>query len=99
MNKFEQGPQATSFEDMDFQQLESDPQYGPMLQEAALLFLKTEDREYFEREFSGELDEEGYLLKKDGGNSNTKPSQNIGGGKAIERVLAITKEKIRNNAK
>jgi len=82
---------------MDFVQMEKDPEYIPALQEAALEYLKTEDKEYFEREFNGELDPEGYLLKKDGSPSNTKPSQNIGGGKAMVRVLELAKERLRGN--
>ena len=82
---------------MDFESLEKDPEYSSALQEAALEYLRTEDREYFEREFNGELDSDGYLFKKDGSTSNTKPSQNIGGGKAMDRVLEIVKERIRSN--
>lgn len=96
MNKFEQGFKEAGFEDMSFQQLETDPRYSRILQEAALEALKTEDKEYFEREFNGELDAEGYLLRKDGTNSNTKPSQNISGGKVMRRALEIAKEKIKN---
>lgn len=83
---------------MSFEELERDSEYKDILQEAALEYLKTEDKEYFEREFSGELDNEGYLLKKDGSNSNTKPSMNIGGGKAMEAVLEKTKERLRSQS-
>lgn len=85
------------FEEMDFEQLEGDPEYSLVLQEAALEYLQTEDSEYFERDFTGELDSDGYLIRKDGKNSNTKPSQNIG-PKGMEYVAERTKEKLRNRA-
>lgn len=78
------------YNSMDFTQLEADPVAGPVLQEKALQFLRTEDSEFFNREFSGELDDDGYLTKKDGTSSNTKPSQNITGG--MQRVVEMTQE-------
>ncbi len=81
------------FEDMTFEQMESHPEYGPLFQDAALQFLKDKDPEYFNREFSGERDSDGYLFRKDGTNSNTRPSQNIS-GPGIKIVEAITKEEI-----
>ncbi len=50
-----------NYESMDFSQLEADPVAGPVLQEMALKYLKEENKDYFEREFTGELDSEGYL--------------------------------------
>ncbi len=77
--------------EFSYENIDSDARYQEMLEERSLEFLKTQDREYFEREFTGELDKEGYLIRKDGGRPNTKPSQNIGGGKALEQVLGLTK--------
>lgn len=82
------------YNSMDFTQLEADPIAGPILQEKALQFLRTEDSEFFNREFSGELDDDGYLTKKDGTSSNTKPSQNITGG--MQRVVEMTQEALRS---
>ncbi len=84
-----------NYESMDFSQIEADPVAGPVLQEMALKYLKEENKDYFEREFTGELDSEGYLDSKKGGSSNTKPSQNIGGGVAMEKVVEWTKEALR----
>ena len=84
-----------NYESMNFSQLEADPIAGPILQGKALEYLKTQDAEYFEREFTGELDSEGYLDAKKGGSSNTKPSQNIGGGKAMQWVIDETKAALR----
>ncbi len=70
---------AVSVEEMDFSQLEGDPIFGPILQEKALEYLKKQDAKYFESEFTGELDKDGYLISRKGSaSSNTKPSQNIG---------------------
>ena len=78
-----------------FSGLEGDPARESLLQQKALEYLKTEDAEYFNREFSGELDEEGYLYKKDGTTSNTKPSQNIGGGLAMEKVMQMVRAELK----
>ncbi|MDB5194808.1 MAG: hypothetical protein JWN50_822 [Parcubacteria group bacterium] len=90
MDNMERMP-GSQFDSMDFAALESDPATGPTLQEQALNYLRTKDSEFFNKEFSGELDSEGYLLKKDGTTSNLKPSQNIGGGAAMQRVEELTR--------
>jgi len=92
---FERFSSTSSHESMSFQELEKDEVAGPILQKKALEYLKEHDTEYFERDFTGNLDEEGYLVKKDGQTSSTKPSMNIGGGEAMERVVEMTKEELR----
>lgn len=84
-----------NYEDMDLDELLRDPVARPIVEQKALEYLQSEDAEYFNREFSGELDEEGYLYKKDGTTSNTKPSQNIGGGLAMERVMEMVRAELR----
>lgn len=78
--------------DMEWDTLSHDPVAKPILEEESLRYLQTEDAEWFNREFSGELDSEGYLLKKDGTNSNTKPSQNITGG--MQKVVEATRARL-----
>jgi len=90
----ESTPQS-AYESMDFDELLKDPVAGPILEHKALEYLQNENAEYFNREFSGELDEEGYLFKKDGTTSNTKPSQNIGGGLAMERVMEMVRAELK----
>ncbi len=89
----ESTPQSP-YESMDFDELLKDPVARPIVEQKALEYLKSEDSEYFNREFSGELDNEGYLFKKDGTTSNTKPSQNIGGGLAMEKVMEMVKAEL-----
>ena len=78
--------------EMSFQELEADEQAGPILQEVALQYLKEKDREFFDREFTGEIDQDGFLVAKKGGTENTKPSQNITG--VMEWVTTRTKERL-----
>lgn len=78
--------------DMELEALRNDPDGNRALEAAALEYLQTEDQEYFDREFTGELDEDGYLVNKDGTSSNTRPSQNITGG--LNRVIEMAKEKL-----
>jgi len=80
------------YDSMDFAQLEADSIAGPILQEVSLYWLKTYDKEYFDREFTGELDSEGYLKSKSGGSSNTKPSQTIQGN--ADTIAYMTKDKL-----
>ena len=67
----------TNYDAMDFSELEADAVAGPVLQEMALNHLKETQPEYFDREFTGELDPEGYLYLKSGSYPITRPSQNI----------------------
>ncbi|MFA5961397.1 MAG: hypothetical protein WC848_01800 [Parcubacteria group bacterium] len=72
--------------------MEDDPQFNQILQEESLDWLKTQNKEYFNREFTGALDEKGYLIGKDV-DSSTKPFQNIGGGKPMLEVLEHAKKR------
>ena len=87
-NSFEQ----TNSLDTDIARMENDPAWEALVQKKSLEYLQTADQEYFSNEFTGELDEAGYLIKKDGTSSNAKPFQNIGGGAALEQVIAAAKE-------
>jgi hypothetical protein len=87
-----------TYEAMDFNQLESDPTAGPVLQRVALNYLKTYHREYFDREFTGELDNKGYLIKKNGQESSTKPSQNLGGQSMCD-VVNMTRIELQKQEK
>lgn len=83
---------------MDFNRLEADPDAGPVLQRMALEYLLTDDRVYFEKFFTGDLDKDSYLIRKDEQKPNTKPSQNIGGGLAMLEVTRMTKENLRRRS-
>ena len=85
----------SNYGSMDFDELLKDPVAGPIVEKKALEYLQTEDAEYFNREFSGEMDDDGYLFKKDGTTSNTKPSQNIGGGLAMQKVMEMVKAELK----
>lgn len=82
-----------NFEGMDYGALERDPVFGPVLQEMALVYLKAVDTEYFDREYTGERDDAGYLKRKDGAAANTLPSQNVTSGMKV--VEEMTKQKLR----
>jgi hypothetical protein len=88
-----------AYESMSFDEIESDPAAGPVLQRVALNYLKTYNKEYFDREFTGELDKDGYLIRKDGQNANTKPSQNIGGGQFMTDVVNMTRIELKKQSK
>ncbi len=90
-----EGIPESNYESMGFNELERDLVAGPILQKKALEYLQSEGSEYFNREFSGELDDEGYLFKKDGATSNTKPSQNIGGGLAMQKVMDMVRAELK----
>lgn len=92
-----EAPVEVNYELMDPLQLESDPVARPILQEKALEYLKTEDKQWFQREFTGELTKDGYLIGKNG-SANTLPSQAIGGGIAMEKVLRMTREALVTSA-
>lgn len=89
--------ETTRFAVMNFNQLEADPIAGPILQQMALEFLKTHDKEYFEREFTGKLDKRGYLIPRfDANFPKIKPSQNISGDRmAVLEVVRMTMEKLK----
>jgi hypothetical protein len=71
-------------------QLEADPVASKVLQEKALQYLMTHDREWFMKNYDGSLDDEGYLREKSG-EALTTPMQNIGGGEAFMWVIQETK--------
>jgi hypothetical protein len=76
-----------------FESLYKDPVAKDILEKVSLEYLQTQDKEYFDREFTGELDTEGYLIKKDGSNSNTTPSMNIT-GKGMQWVMEKVKAEL-----
>jgi len=89
---FEQQKLA-SYENMNFEELRKDSVAGPILEKNALEILQTKDKEYFNREFTGELDEQGYLVRKSDGRALTKPSQNI--ERYREDVVEMTRTELR----
>lgn len=60
-------------------QLNSDDRFKKILERHALIWLEDNDKEYFERHYSG-VAESGYLLDKDGKETNFLPSQVINVG-------------------
>jgi len=79
-------PEEMGIKEEQTRGVESDERYKALYQEASLNYLKTKDAEWFNREFSEELSPEGYLLDKQGKETNLLPSQNITAG--IEEVKA-----------
>ena len=66
--------------------IQDDPRFIEILEEKCLTFLKAREVEFknqggthFYNEYSGELAPSGYLLSKDGKETNDLPSQNIAG--------------------
>lgn len=76
-----------------FESFYKDPVAKNTLEKVALEYLRTQDRVYFDREFTGELDSEGYLIRRDGGKPTTKPSMNIT-GKGIKLVIEKVKSEL-----
>ena len=71
-----------------------DPVACDVLERVSLEYLKTQDKAYFDREYTGELDDGGFLIRKDGGKPLEKPSMNIGGGKAMQWVIEKVKAEL-----
>ncbi len=92
---FKERSKPKDYKMMSYQELESDPKYLGALDQAALEFLTTEDAKYFNEHFTGELDNAGYLIRKDGGKPINTPSMCIGGGEPMERTAKRAKEIIR----
>lgn len=89
-----EGMPSSPYESMSFEDMLKDPVAAQIVEQKSFEYLRNEESDHFDREFSGELDNEGYLLKKDGTNSNTKPSQNIGGGIAMQKVMDMVKAEL-----
>src|SRR5664279_4553547 len=83
MNQFSGVPENVeekkNYELMSFHQLETDPITGPVLQQVALEYLKTHDKDWFYRKFTGELDNKGFLIATRERYEGLKPSNNIAG--------------------
>ena len=95
--KFEnQAESAVDYENMTPDQLLKDPVASEVLQKKALEYLKTQDKEWFDREFTGEITEDGYLVDRKGV-ANTKPFQSIGGGDSFIWVIENTKRELLND--
>ena len=95
--KFEnQAESPVDYANMTSDQLEKDPVASKILQKKALEYLKTQDMEWFDREFTGEMTEDGYLVDKKGA-ANTKPFQSIGGGDSFIWVIENTKKELLND--
>jgi hypothetical protein len=70
--------------------IKKDDQFRTILEDESLKYLTTKNLDYFNREYTGELDAKGYLIGKDG-KTNTTPWQNIGGGLPMQEVLENAK--------
>jgi hypothetical protein len=58
--------------------LEGDSRFNKLLEEVALNYLKTKDADYFYENYSG-VAPSGYLIDRQGKETNSLPSQNLGG--------------------
>ncbi len=66
-----------------------------ILQQEALRYLKTKDKDKFYKEFTGELDSEGFLIRKDGKTATRlKPSVLIQSKWALEEVTKMTEHEL-----
>ena len=88
-----EGAPQSPYESMSLEEMIADPVAGPIFEQKALEYLM-ETNKFFKDEYTGEMDEDGYLIKKDG-TTGPKASQNISGGKVamdvMERVRAELK--------
>ncbi|GEM_PF-6701884 len=83
------------YENMTPDQLEKDPVASKVLQQKALDYLRTQDKEWFKREYTGEITADGFLVDKKGA-TNTKPFQSIGGAGFLQ-VIENTKRELLND--
>ncbi len=60
--------------------LENDPRFQQIIEAESLSYLKTTDSAWFYRNFSGEVSPAGYLIDRQGKETNLLPSQNITSG-------------------
>ena len=65
--------------------------FSKIFQDECLIFLLTADREHFLSEHTGERDERGYLIDKDGNETSFLPSQCVTAG--LDRVSKNALEK------
>jgi hypothetical protein len=79
------------YESMGEKEILENPVTEEVLQRKALEFLKTKDKKWFEREYTGELDAGGYLIDKKG-KALTKPWQNIGSMGYVEIIQEVKRE-------
>jgi hypothetical protein len=85
--------ESTRYSSMGFDELAADPVSGPVLQQKALEYLKTQDKDFFEREYTGELDSDGYMIPKNGELATIKPGMSIT-GKGMQWVADRVKEEL-----
>jgi hypothetical protein len=93
---FEQPKEVADFESMTADQLEHDPVAAEVLQKKALEYLKTQDKEWFDREYTGELTPDGFLIPKVEGAVGTKPFQSVSGDGFLW-VIEQTKKELLND--
>ena len=70
--------------------LKQDPRYKQLVEEASLRYLKERDATWFYKNYSGGRSANGYLLDRNGRETNFLPSQNISGGIVNIRARAKT---------
>ncbi len=71
--------------------LKGDPRYRKIEEEEALRFLQTKDADWFSKNYTGQTAPSGYLIDKNGKETNTLPSQAITNG--IEEVEAAARKR------
>ncbi len=87
--------QAKKYEDMTYEEMKADPAGAKLVDELALEYLKTEDKEWFDGAYTGELDAEGQLIPIPGHElaSPIKPEMTLS-DKGMQWVLQKAKEKL-----
>lgn len=85
---------ANSQDKDSFEQFHNDSVASEILEKVSLEYLRTQDRDFLNSQYTGELDPDGFLIRKDGGKPLEKPSMNIGGGKAMQWVIERVKAEL-----
>ena len=80
--------------DDNFNAFYNDPVAADTLERVSLEYLKTQDEVYFYGQYTGELDSDGFLIRKDGRKPLEKPSMNISEGKAMQWVIEKVKAEL-----
>ncbi len=75
--------------DLPNQDFYKDRKFCDILEAKSLEYLNAHDFEWFKSEYNGQVSPEGYLLDKNGKETNFLPSQSI--GKYFDNVFAVAK--------
>ncbi len=85
-----------NYEDLSFEELRNDSEINSLVEQTSLDYIKINDAENFDQEFTGELDSQGYLIRRDGGPPRSKASQLIISDDAKDLILTRVKLDLRN---